>query len=76
MPNVIDKTHWNKVPETTDKVLDDLLDEASGSRRGTIEELEARVRTLERVVIMVIGPTLTVTQLNELAGFDRFEEAP
>jgi hypothetical protein len=56
-----------------DQVLLSLIEPGHYSG-GELEQLRSQIENLTKLFVTHIAPTLTLKQLNALAGFDRFVE--
>lgn len=59
---------------TLEQAVDMLLTGYSNS--GSIEQIQADIHQMRLILVRFISMSITPTQLNQLAGFERFEIKP
>lgn len=66
---------WGSKPQTVEDAINEMIDESARGTSGVLEDLDYRVREMQSMLARFMASKITtVEELNNLAGYDRWEE--
>ena len=70
------KDQWGRKPQSVEDAINEMIDENANGTTGLVEDLSTRVQIMQEMLAKFMASRITtVSELNNLAGYDRWEES-